>query len=108
MSVLFLHCEFNHFDNGIIHTLSYNADELFAVKQGFIHAVGTELSDENYDAATDKIKAANSIEELKNLEINYNSRFYRRVIKLCSIKPITEQEYNSLIKANENTEGWAY
>lgn len=108
MSALFLHCEFSHFDNGTIHTLSHNQDELFAVKQGFIHAIATELSDENYDAATNKIEAANSIDELKKLEINYNSHFYRRVIKLRSIQPITEQEYNSLIKATENTEGWAY
>lgn len=108
MSALFLHCEFSHFDNGTIHTLSHNKDELFAVKQGFIHAIATELSDENYDAATNKIEAANSIDELKKLEINYNSHFYRRVIKLRSIQHITEQEYNSLMKATENTEGWAY
>lgn len=108
MPVIFLHCEFNHYDNGTIHTLSYNKDELQAVKDGFIHAIGIELRDENYDAAADKIYAATNIDELKKLEINYNSRFYRRVIKLGSIQHITKQEYDCFMKVTENAEDWAY
>lgn len=108
MSAFYLHCMFSHYDNGTINTLSNDQDELVAVKKAFTHAIGTELSDNNYEKAHNKIYDTQNIDELKTLEINYNARFYRRVIKLKSIKHVTKQEYDSLMNVTEGLEEWTY
>lgn len=108
MSKLYIHAIFDHYDNGELNVTCSGNDMLNALKCAFDLAVGTELRDENYDAASTKIFGSESIEDLKKLEFNYHRHFYRRVIKFCSVSVISSDDYNNLTKNNEFSENWAF
>lgn len=108
MTKHYLYSTFSHFDNGEINVLSSGINELYALQSAFNLAAGTELSDENYDKATDIICGSNDVEALRKFEINYDVRSYRRVIKLVGSKEITLDQYNTMTELNENKDGWAF
>lgn len=108
MSKLYIHAIFHHYDNGEINVTCSGNDMLNALKCAFNLAIGTELRDEHFDAASEMIFGSKSIEDLQKLEINYNRHFYRRVIKFCRVSVINSNDYNTLTKANEFSDSWAF